>query len=171
MRGNSRSVVARVLVATVFVAACGSSSSGPATLADYASGRWSCTFQIQGAPVAVPPFKINAIVSATSASSGRVEMTDVVPAGFAGGKATPTKMNGAWSLRNGQLVVKWDDKSEGTARAEPISLDTKQFKIRGDNPVQPGQWTTVNVDRQTRSVNFAFAMPGIGSGKIACAKT
>jgi hypothetical protein len=170
MRGNSRSVVARVLVAMVFVAACGSSSSGPATLEDYASGRWSCTFRVHGAPGAVPPYMVTAVVSATSAPGGRVQLDDVVPAALAG-RAIPSKMSGAWSLRNGQLVVTWDDKSEGTVHAEPISLGTKQFKIRGDNPIQPGQWATVNVDRQARSVSFAIAMPGLGSGKIACAKT
>jgi hypothetical protein len=57
-----------------------------------------------------------------------------------------------------------------TVRAEPISLGTKQFNIRGDDPVQPGHWMKVDVNRQARIVSFPRTMPHIGAGTIACDK-
>lgn len=168
MTGTKFATIARLLAATVFVAACGSSSTASATLAGYASGHWACSETFQGGLGAGPFIKLNAIVSVTSASSGRVQLDVVVPAG-----ATPSpsdKMSGAWTLRNDQLLLKWDDKSQGTATANPVSLATKQFKIRGDTPLQRGDWIEVNVNRQVRSVTFTSPLPGAVSGKITCTK-
>jgi hypothetical protein len=77
-------------------------------------------------------------------------------------------MSGAWTLHNGQLFLRWDDKSEGTATANPVSLTTKQFKIRGDSPLGRGDSIEVNVNRQARSVIFTSPLTGAVSGKITC---
>jgi hypothetical protein len=156
-----------------FAAGCGSSSTPAGTLADYASGRWSCRLPVPGAPGGV--LKPTAVVTATSATSGRVEL-DLpwladLSNGMPGGEI-PSKFGGRWALRSSELVVTWDDKSLGTLQAQPIALDTKQFKTRSGVAASHPKWSQVSVHRQARSVSFDFTLvPGAGPrAQLTCTK-
>lgn len=162
-----RAIAGRAAIAMLIVAACSSSDSGPPTLADYASGHWSCQFTATQPDYGA---RIDAIVSSQSATRGRVRLAFPITGGS---PSAVRKQTGQWSLRGGHLVVKWDGTSMGPVNAQPVSLDTKQFRIRGDtsDPVRRGRWVTVNVDRQTRSATFAFTMPDTGGpGTLTCRK-
>ncbi|HEY2642789.1 MAG TPA: hypothetical protein VGI56_03460 [Galbitalea sp.] len=71
--------------------------------------------------------------------------------------------SGAWSVKNQQLVVRWDKRDPAVTSstyAQPVSLDTKQFKIKSDDlPDAPGQWVPVRVQRQATAIVFTFALP------------
>jgi hypothetical protein len=137
-------------------AACGTASASVATLASYAAGSWACSSTIHegGQTETVKPA---AVVEARSATTGTVSIT----MRFAGvpGKFTYA---GAWALHGTELDVKWDKRSMGTAEAKPISLDTKQFRIRS-GPRGSAQWSKVTVDRKARSVTFGFPLEPGGS--------
>jgi hypothetical protein len=169
MWGGRGSVVIKCVLGAIIASACATSAGASGSLASYAAGRWQCRMVISGAPIPIPPLKVVATVTAASATDGRVQMTLPSQAVAATG-AQQGQMSGAWQLRGGKLLVSWDNKAEGTVTAQPVALETKQFKIRGDNPQQPGQWLHVSVNRQARTVAFAVTTPGPGALHLTCAK-
>jgi hypothetical protein len=141
-------------LAVLVAAACGTASGSVLTLASYAAGSWGCSATIRqgGQSETVKP---SAVVKTTSATTGPVTIT-IRFAGVPGAY----KYSGQWSLQSGELDVKWDKHALGTAQAKPISLDTKQFKIRSGRPGE-AKWSKVTVDRKSRSVTFGFPLePG-----------
>lgn len=175
MWGNGRSrSAARLVLALAFAAGCGSSSTSAGTLADYAAGHWTCKLSASngsGAGLQPTASTASAVVTATSATSGRVALTiSGIPSILPGG--TPTKFGGQWALRSNQLVVTLDDKTQGTMQAEPIALNTAHFKTKSGVPESHPQWSQVTVRRQSRSVSFGFNMvPDVASpAQLACRK-
>jgi hypothetical protein len=165
---------ARLLVVVVALAACGSSSTKAETLADYAAGHWTCKLVASngsGAGLQPTASQASAVVTATSATSGRVALTVSGIPGILPG-ATPTKFGGQWALRSDQLSVMWDDKTQGTMQAAPIALNTTRFRTRSGTPDSHPQWSQVIVHRQSRSVSFDFNLvPGITSpAQLTCSK-
>jgi hypothetical protein len=168
-RHSARAV--RLVLVLAFVAGCGSSSTTAATLADYAAGHWTCKLAASvasGGALQPTPLKASAVVTATSATDGRVAI-NISPSLAPG---APTKFGGQWALRSGQLAVTWDDKTQGTMHAQPIALNTTQFKTKSGTPESHPQWSQVTVHRQSRSVSFAFNMvPGVTSpAQLTCSK-
>ena len=175
MWGNRHSwSVARLVLVCAFAAGCGSSSTSGGTLADYAAGHWTCKLAApngSGTGLQLTESKATAVVTATSATSGRVALTiSGIPSILPG--LTPTKFGGQWALRSNQLVVTWDDKTQGTMQAEPIALNTTHFKTKSGSPESHPQWSQVTVHRQSRSVSFDFNMvPGVVSpAQLTCSK-
>jgi hypothetical protein len=165
----------RAVLVLVFFAGCASSSTKAATLADYAAGRWTCKLAASGASGgALQPtdLKASAVVTATSATNGRVAITISGLPGIAPGAPAPTKFGGQWALRSKQLAVTWDDKTQGTMQAEPIALNTTHFKTKSGAPESHPKWSQVTVHRQSRSVSFDFNMvPGVASpAQLTCSK-
>jgi hypothetical protein len=169
MRGRRHSIIVRVAFAVLVAAACGSTSTSIPSLADYAAGRWACVLTAKGGPVPAPPVKVGATVSAASATSGTVQISlPSIPISLPG-SVSPRVLKGRWQLRSGTLLVTWDDPSMGTTTARPIALDTTRFNIKDEVPQQPGQWAEVKVNRQARSVTFAFPT-GPAPGQLTCTK-
>ncbi len=78
-------------------------------------------------------------------------------------------------MQNKQLVVRWDKRDPAVTSstyAQPISLDTKQFKIKSDDlPDARGQWVPVRVQRQAKAIVFSFALPGDTANEtLTCSK-
>jgi hypothetical protein len=177
-QGHSARAVG-LMVVLAFVAGCGSSSTKAQTLADYAAGRWNCSIKAAATNAAgsvqslfPADLKPSAVVTATSATSGRVVITITgIPAAESGGKTTQT-YGGQWALHSSQLVVKWDDKTQGTMQAEPIALTTTHFRTKSGTADSHPQWSQVTVHRQSRSVSFAFnIVPGLASpAQLTCSK-
>jgi hypothetical protein len=158
-----RSGFARASLAVV-IAASGCSSGTHVTLASYAAGRWRCLL------VQPPATMFTAKVSASSSTAGRVTVTFSAPAiGIRGFVAS-----GVWSVQNHQLVVRWDKRDPAVTSstyAQPISLGTKQFKIKTDDlPDARGQWVPVRVQRQAKTIAFSFAVPGTPNETLNCSK-
>lgn len=148
-----RSGVVRLCLAVV-MAASGTGAGTHLTLASYAAGRWRCEF-------GQPPLIFKATVSASSSTSGRVTIS------------SPTidfTVSGAWSVRSQQLVVRWGQSTPGSTYAEPVSLSTKQFKIRSNSPGAPGQWIPVRVERQAKTVDFSFPIFDRPNARLNCSK-
>lgn len=178
---NDRRTVrsARLLVVVVALAACGSSSTKAQTLADYAAGRWTCklttTSDASGSAAQqgiLPPggLRPSAVVTATSATSGRVVVTIAGLPSIA--PKSSTKFGGQWALQSDHLMVTWDDKTQGTMQAAPISLNTTKFETESGTPESHPQWSEVKVHRQSRSVSFDFNLvPGITwPAQLTCSK-
>jgi len=91
---------------------------------------------------------------------------------MAGAKRFHLKFGGQWALHSGRLVVTWEGKTQGTLHAQPIALDTTQFKTRSGVAASHPQWSQVTVHRQARSVSFDFNLvPGVGPrAQLTCSK-
>jgi hypothetical protein len=146
--------IAAVLLVGI-AAACGTASASSVTLSSYAAGNWKCAakFSAGGHTFTLKP---SAVVTATSATTGAVEIR--IPYG----PPIPTqKLSGQWSLGGSELMVQWSKRDEGTAQAKPITLQTKEFRIRSGTPAN-AKWSKVTVNRKARSVTFGFPIEPVG---------
>jgi hypothetical protein len=154
----------------VIAAACGG-VSGTRSLADYAEGDWTCRLGLVDPNEGDVPIPIEATVTTTADTEGRVEITFPWTAEL----AVPDGENnlvlaGDWRLDDGELVVRWDG-DWGQAEALPISLDVDRLRIRSGRAEEAPEWVTVDVDRRDRSVTFAFTAPDAAdSDQLSCEK-
>jgi hypothetical protein len=140
----------------VIIAASGTGAGTHLTLASYAAGRWRCEF-------GQPPLIFKATVTVGGSNSGLVTIS------------SPTldfTASGIWSVRSSQLVVRWAQPYvlAGSTYAQPVSLNTKQFKIKSNSPGAPGQWIPVHVQRQAKTVDFSFPIYGSPNARLDCSK-
>ena len=154
-----------VVFAVMLAAAWGTASAATPTLVSYATGSWACTLTAtaNGHTVTLKP---TGTVAATSATTGTVAIT--IPAPF-----HTEKLSGQWALDGHDLTVQWSKRSQGTTEAKPVSLATKQFRIKSGKPGS-AKWSAVTVDRTSRSVTFDFPLdpsrPSGPQGTMTCRK-
>ncbi len=169
-RGRSQ-YARRVVVATLILAGCSSGGITSSSLVDYATGPWSCVFTSSTASLGNSSVDISATVSATNSTRGMVRLELHGPGGVS--TAARLKDVGRWSLQGDALTVRWDRKALGPVHAQSVSLNGKEFRIRGGtrHPARRGDWVGVTVNRTTRAATFAFTMPGSGEpGSLTCTK-
>jgi len=146
------------LVAAAIVA--GSCGADRESLAAYAAGEWTCGLEVVDEPdLEIPSPYVSATVTAFTDTSGRVEFTFPWLALLSVEEVDDFEIDlyeGEWRLEDGELSVKWDDESLGTVDADPISLDSERFKIRGGTAEEDPQWVDVEVERDGDTVTFEW---------------
>lgn len=154
----------RTLLATVWLAAsCGGTNT---SLAAYAAGEWTCGLKVEGGSDIPSPFA-TATVTASTDTSGRVEITFPWWAEVPELMADQPPLAGEWRLDGGDLSVNWDHEKWGTADVKSVSLDTDGIRTRSGTSDEDPQWVDVEVERDGDTITFAWVDPFEQDGPLA----
>jgi hypothetical protein len=134
---------------------CGGTNT---SLAAYAAGDWTCGLEAVGEPDIPSPF-VTATVTASTDTSGRVEITFPWWAEAPELMADQPPPAGEWRLEGDDLSVNWDHEKWGAADVDSVALDTEDIRTRSGTSDEDPQWVDVEVERDGDTITFAWEDP------------
>ena len=160
---RQRALVGTLLAVTWVAGSCGGTNK---SLASYAAGEWTCGLEVEGESEIPSPF-VTATVTASTDTSGRVEITFPWWAEAPELMADQPPLAGEWRLEGGDLRVNWDHEQWGAADVESVALDAEDIRVRSGTSDEDPQWVDVEVEREGDTIAFSWADPFDQGGPLA----